>query len=183
MDGVLLAAGFSSRAGDFKLAWRIGDRPLIACQVDLFQPFCEKIIVVAGFRIELIRKLLESNSQVQIVENKDFQKGMFSSIQVGVAQVSNDFYICPADYPAILPTTIQKLNNSQGKIRIPVYQKRKGHPVYFEKECKEGILDEKQDSSLRDYIARIGFTTVEVDDPGILQDIDTKEDYKRILGK
>ena len=182
MEAILLAAGLSSRAGDFKLAWTIGEKPLLVRQVELFSGVCHRIFVVGGHRIEEVCNLVECYSSVEIVENANFEQGMFSSVQTGVEQVSEDFFICPADYPSISSKTLGQLADGSGTIRIPLFQGRKGHPVFFEKQCKAGILEEPSNSTLRMFIEKRSFTALELDDPGILHDIDTKEDYARFIG-
>jgi len=66
-----------------------------------------------------------------------------------------------------------------GDIVIPTFEGRKGHPVLFGSALIPEILSQPGDATLRDYIAVKGYTALEVEDEGILLDIDTAEDYDR----
>jgi molybdenum cofactor cytidylyltransferase len=181
MDAVLLAAGYSSRAGDFKLSWPIEGVPLLVRQTTLFSTCCDRIYVVGGHWIDQVKDLVKGISSVQVVENPHYQEGMFSSVQAGVARVKGDFFICPSDYPGIAPVTLTELAESPGPISIPTYRGKKGHPLFMKSKYRDIVLHEEKSSNLRNIIAREGFLPVPVDDRGILYDIDTLDDYRRYV--
>ncbi|MDC7219429.1 MAG: nucleotidyltransferase family protein [Spirochaetales bacterium] len=178
MEAVILAAGLSSRAGDFKLAWPIEGKPLLVRQAELFAGVCDRVYVVAGHWLNEVRELVRDCPRVEVVENPDYLEGMFSSVQAGVARVTGDFFICPSDYPAIAQETLAALAGAWGQVRIPTFDGRRGHPLFMTADCQAIIAQEPRDSNLRNIINRLGFTGVPVNDEGILHDIDTKEDYR-----
>jgi molybdenum cofactor cytidylyltransferase len=73
------------------------------------------------------------------------------------------------------------LLTTDGEIVIPVFGGRKGHPVLLSGHIAAELLMEDDRYNLRDFIQRKGFQTLMVEDEGILIDLDTTDDYKRII--
>ncbi|MDN5353400.1 MAG: molybdenum cofactor cytidylyltransferase [Candidatus Cloacimonadota bacterium] len=181
LEGIVLAAGYSSRAGGMKLTFRINGKPLLQHTLQPMLQFCNKIWVVTGYKKELIEALISKYPQVEAVYNADFQQGMFSSVCVGVSKITSArFFFTPGDIPFVKPLTYQKLLEKYGKVVIPTYQNRKGHPILMNSELQKRILAEPQDSNLRKVLHKFQPVLVEVDDKAILKDIDTLEDYKEL---
>ena len=65
-------------------------------------------------------------------------------------------------------------------IVIPAYNGQKGHPVLFKSRVIQ-LLYKSDYKNLREFIYGYGFSTIEVDDPKILIDIDTMQDYRKII--
>lgn len=184
VEAVILAAGYSSRAGTFKMALDIGGKTVIERCINGMTEFCTRIIVVGGYQIDRLRDIVKDLPKVEVYENRQYPAGMFTSVKEGMRHVHSDrFFFTPGDYPSISPEVCRKLLTVSGKIIIPVFNGRKGHPVLFTNEVAQEILGEDDSSNLRDYIQRHQFQTLEVDDEGILIDIDTPDDYRKILDK
>ncbi|NIM16295.1 MAG: NTP transferase domain-containing protein [Candidatus Aminicenantes bacterium] len=188
IEGVILAAGFSSRTGMFKMELLLNEKTLIEHTIDSMVDFCSRVIVVGGHKIERIIEITKKYANVQVVLNPHYRTGMFSSAREGVRHVKAKwFFFTPGDYPLVKRTTYQKLLDARSmspseKIFIPVYQGRKGHPILIKGSLVKELLKEPKDSNLRKFINRKGFTPVEVNDDGILVDIDTLEDYEKAVG-
>lgn len=182
-DGVVLAAGMSRRAGCPKLELPMGGRTVIEHSVASLAAFCDRVIVVVGWRAGPVRDILAGYEQVTCVLNEAYEEGMFSSVRVGLTHVrASRLLLLPGDQPMTRPETIRRLLAAEGEIVIPSYRGRKGHPVRIDSRLIPEILAEPPTGTLRDYIASRGYTTVEVDDPGIHHDIDTLADYRAIEG-
>lgn len=186
IQGIILAAGFSSRAGAFKMELPFGQKKLLEIAIETMTKSCSGIFVVAGYLPERIKKITQSYPYVRVVVNEHFQRGMFSSVLEGVRHLESDaFFITPGDYPFITPHVYQSLTNaletsaSGTDIFIPTYNGRKGHPVLMKKTMVKKILDESVDSMLKTVINRNVFELVEVGEEGILMDVDTPEDYEK----
>ena len=106
---------------------------------------------------------------------------MFTSVQEGIKHVTSDCFLIPGDYPLVNRKTYEQLAQSNGLIRVPVYQNRRGHPIYISKELFEPLLHEPQDSNLKQFRDRYQVTYIEVDDPHILFDIDDQNAYQKLL--
>ncbi len=181
VDGVILAAGTSSRAGGFKPALPIGGKPMIGLTIEGMRPWCRRIIVVGGHDIERLRGVVGRYDAVECVENPSYRKGMFTSVKTGLAAVSAArCFLTPADIPLVPPGVYRDLLAADAEIAVPAFRGRKGHPIRLSRGVITRILAEPDNSSLREVIAAIGCSVIEVDAEEILLDLDTPEDYERI---
>ena len=134
--------------------------------------------MVGGHKIERIREILQEYSKVKIVYNENFRQGMFSSVQEGLKHVRGEsFFLQPGDLPLISEEIYRRMLEASGDVIIPTYNGRKGHPVLMRSRLIDAILHQPDTSTLRDYIGRVGYAQVEVDDEGIVLDVDDLEDY------
>ncbi len=181
MDGVILAAGFSSRAGCFKPERLVSGVPLLLKTLQGLRAVCSRIIVVAGYESTRIEALLQGQSGVELVLNQHYESGMFSSVQCGVSRVdSARFCITPVDCPLAGQKTICQLAAADGDVVIPVYEGRRGHPVVLSQRMKDVILAEPADSNLRAVIRRQRCVEVQVSSADVLLDLDTPGDFRRL---
>lgn len=181
IEGVILAAGSSFRAGAFKPAMLVGGKPMIARCIEGMYDICHRIIVVGGHEIDQLRTLVVGIDRVECVENTSYQKGMFTSVKLGLSSVHGDrCFVLPADIPLVPPRVYQNLLTFEADVVVPSFQGRNGHPVCFSRAIIPRILRESDESSLRDIIRSIGYRDVEVDAEEILIDVDTPEDYERV---
>ncbi len=110
VEGVLLAAGLSSRAGTFKMEMELAGKPLLAWSLDPLAAVCRRVIVVAGSRPERILRLLRQRPWVEVVVNENFAAGMLASVQVGIRLVrASRFFLLPGDMPLVRAAVYEKL--------------------------------------------------------------------------
>jgi molybdenum cofactor cytidylyltransferase len=183
IDGIILAAGFSTRTGAFKMELQWGEKTLIQQVIDEMKELCSRVIVVAGYKKERIIELTKGYTNLEVVFNPRYTEGMFTSVKEGVKHIKSPwFFLTPGDYPLITKSIYQKLLEARCEsdqcVFIPVFNGRKGHPILIKSELIKELLAEPDDSNLRKFINRKGFTLVELDDDAILVDIDTMEDYQ-----
>ena len=189
---VILAAGRSSRMGILKPLLPLGGRLIMEEVICHFQEAgISDIIVVVGYQAGKIIPLLE-NQGVRWVVNGEYDRGMFSSIQVGVRNLSWDcraFFLSPADMPLVNTVTLKKLvaAHREGKMDVyhPCYQQKRGHPPLISSALIPSILAFVEPGGMRALLSSYKATSLEVacDDPGILIDLDTPEDYERVKGR
>lgn len=126
---------------------------------------------------------------VTIVENPDSGSDMAASVRAGLNALNDtasSVLVCPADHPLVLPDTIKALiarhNENREAVIIPSHDRRRGHPTLFPRQIIQEIF---KSSSLRDVIAaHVGMIVYEnTEDEGVLLDMDTPQDYERILRK
>ena len=182
IDGIILAAGFSSRAKTNKMLLEYHKKPIILHTIETMHKVCDHIIVVTGhYHKETVERLKDFN-YITFAYNKDYEKGMFSSIKTGVKETSNSFFIIPGDYPSVEVETYGMILKNNDDIIVPSFQNRLGHPIYFDKSFKERIL-ETTHSNLKEFRNDFAFKIVSVNDPGILFDVDDLNDYKILKRK
>lgn len=184
-SALILAAGASSRMGSPKalLLYRgetFLDRLIGSCQLA-----CADVVVVLGQHAGEIRAGIRSKAR--FVQNPDPGRGQLSSLQCGLADVPDAAMFVPVDLPAIESSTIRKLvaafEANAALIAVPRFDGRHGHPVCIARPMIEQLLALPSTGEARDIIRRHRAETlyVDVDDPGILRDIDTRLDYKDLL--
>jgi molybdenum cofactor cytidylyltransferase len=184
VDGVVLAAGLSSRSGRYKMTLALGDRTVIEHCIAGMYDVVSRIVVVVGWQAPRLQELLAGYEKVACVLNERFREGMFTSVRAGIAQVhAPRFFLIPGDYPLVGMEVYERMLGVQGDVVIPTFEGERGHPVLLSRELVPEILAQPADSSLRDTIEAKGYTTVEVDDQGILWDLDTPEDYEHLLAQ
>jgi molybdenum cofactor cytidylyltransferase len=190
---VLLAAGQSIRMGRSKLElpWKNG-QSILSHMVDVFlQAGASPVLVVIGGMSDAIEESL-GGKKIEFAHNPDFTTGeMLSSIKVGLRRLEDSAIeaalISPADLPLLRSTTVRRIIQAWGKntppILSPSYEERRGHPVLVAKTEWEAILRLADDQTLRDFLRQRAreISYLVVDDPGILYDVDTPEEYRKIM--
>jgi molybdenum cofactor cytidylyltransferase len=189
-SALILGAGRSSRLGGLKPLLPLGGQTIIERVIRLFQGVgIGQIVVVLGHEAELIRSRIEPFG-VDPVINTRCAEGMFSSVQAGVDRLDRScraFFILPADIPFVRPETLRNLLEVFGKgdadLCRPSYRGRFGHPPLISVALVSAIRDFGGTGGLRALLARYGDRTkdVPVEDPGIMTDIDTCDDYQAAL--
>lgn len=182
IECVILAAGFSSRANAFKMTLDIEGKTVIERCIETFYPFCSRINVVVGYRKELIIDKIKDMDKVNIVVNENYKDGMFSSVKEGFKAVNGErFFFTPGDYPLISTETCRKMLRCTKDVVIPSYKGKNGHPILISKKVAYAALENSEYSNLRQVIREYEREIVEVDHKGILMDIDTYEDYVKVV--
>lgn len=187
---LILAAGYSSRMGEFKPLMTIDDKPVIAWAVDSFREAgITDIRVVVGYQADKLLPILY-NLKVTPVMNYNFPAGMFSSVQAGLrtfAAEAEAFFLLPGDMPMIEKSALDKIRavfcRNEYQVVIPSFQSRRGHPPLIGKGCFDRILGCDVSANLRSVLQEFADQTcvVETADQGILLDMDTPEDYRTLL--
>jgi len=187
---LILCAGRSTRMGTPKALLPLGAECALERIVRLFRTCgVEKILAVTGHEAERIAPVLTSCG-VPCVQNADYDRGMFSSLQTGAERLQGlcrAFFVLPADIPLVRPETLRLLTNAftEGKILAcrPSLGGRRGHPPLLARELIAPILSFSRPGGLRALLADCPARVVDVacDDPGILLDLDTPEDYAEAL--
>ncbi len=180
IEGIILAGGYSRRTGENKMALTIDGVPLILCTANAMAPHVSRIVVVAGHHHEEIARLFDGKPNCEVVYNPDYPEGMFTSVQKGMEATKGDVFIVPGDIPLIKPSTYEALKKARGKVRVPAYKGRKGHPLYLDQTLRDPLLKRDKTDNLKAFRDNYPLTVVDIDDEGILKDVDTMTDYKKL---
>lgn len=189
IHGVILAAGRSRRMGTPKLLLPIRGQPLIARIVEeLGRAPLERLWVVVGQDGRHIREALAGRN-VQFVTNPDPEGDMLSSVRCGVRALPDPWdavLVVPADHPTLSSGVVSSLLRAfvaaRGGIVVPSCCGRPGHPILAARRYREEILERHDATGLRGLLQAhpTEIAKVEVDDAGVLEDMDWPEDYARI---
>lgn len=179
-QGIILAAGKASRIGSNKMLLKHQGRFLIEHAIASMRPNVSNIIIVTGHYHDSIKAMYDQDPSIKVVKNESYELGMFSSIKAGLAYIDDDVYILPGDCPFVSKKTYEVLRQTNGDFSVPSYKGRHGHPVLIRKPLIKLLREEPITSTLKIFRDRVGFSSVLVLDEGILIDIDTLEDMRRM---
>ena len=185
---VILAAGASTRLGKPKQLLEYDDKNLLQNAIDAAgNSVAETVIVVLGANADMIAKEIED---AHIIENKEWQEGMASSVRCGLNELlkispSIDAVILmPCDQPhvsAVLIDDLVAIHKRSGKPIVTCnYLDAVGPPALFHRSTFNKLLQLKGDTGARkiiqqygDEVATLLFTKGKID-------IDTEEDYNAL---
>lgn len=187
VSAILLAAGRSERMGAPKPLLPLQGRPaVVRCLESLRDSGIAEIVLVVnpeGGDIVIAAKDIPARVAVNELPGSD----MAASVRAGLAVVDRDatgVLICLCDHPLVRPETIEAMVSLHARhpdaIIIPAYRGRKGHPTLFPRLILEGLGTHP---TLRDVIShhRAKLSLLDVEDDGVILDMDTPEDYRKIL--
>jgi molybdenum cofactor cytidylyltransferase len=182
---IILAAGASSRMGRPKPLLELDGETFLDRVIDRFSGICRPVIVVLGYGADQVRAGIVRGAQAIILVNPAPERGMLSSLQCGLRHVPDTaeaVLFTPVDLPCITRDTIERLAAAEpAPVAIPTFQGRKGHPVRVSQKIAAELLALPLDARATDVIHRHRAHVIEVDDPGILHDVDTPDDYAALL--
>jgi molybdenum cofactor cytidylyltransferase len=186
VSAIILAGGFSQRMKDFKPLLPLGDCTIMENTIKVFQNAGIKdISVVIGYRAQELKILLK-HAGIKWVYNENFHEGMYSSVIAGVKSLRKEaegFFLLPADMPLVKAGTVTKIFHAYclkgSSVIYPVFNGRCGHPPFISSRLFEAILAWSGAGGLRALLEQRKSEAqyVEVQDEGILIDVDTPEDY------
>ncbi|MGA9625068.1 MAG: nucleotidyltransferase family protein [Bryobacteraceae bacterium] len=185
--GLILAAGESRRMGFPKALLRYREETFLDRLAGLFGARCSPVIVVLGAEAERIR--VGGHPSATFVVNPDWARGQTTSMQCGLRAVppeADGVLFTLVDHPAVAPATIDALlaGPRAALVRVPRYHGRRGHPIWFSRELVSEFLALPVTGAARDVVRSHTAQTqfLDLDDPGILADIDDPEAYRRLTG-
>ncbi|MCR5035638.1 MAG: histidine phosphatase family protein [Clostridia bacterium] len=191
---VILAAGLSSRMKDFKPLLPVDGRPAIEGLVETAKAAgLTDITVVTGHnRGALAETLLHLG--VSEAYNGDYESGMFSSIQVGLAKARQSgkegYLLMPVDCPlisvsvmrAVMDKVTEAGETSSDAFTVALFEGKKGHPLYIPTGYIDEIINFGGQGGLAAITDKFADTMIRVEtgEEGCLLDMDTPAGYADI---
>ncbi|MBI2297496.1 MAG: nucleotidyltransferase family protein [Armatimonadetes bacterium] len=178
------AAGRGSRMGGRKLELPWGGTTILGAVLDhLRAGGLERVVVVVGPDAAELTGVAVAHG-AGVVVNEDPERGMLSSIHLGLAAAEpcDGAVILPGDFPLVRPDTIAAVAaRAEAGLVIPVHEGRRGHPIRLASRLFAAVLALPLEAGLRALRERVPdeVAWLEVDDPGTAQDVDTPADYAR----
>jgi len=191
LAGLILAAGYSSRMGSPKALLDLRGETFLDRLIAMFHDHCSAVVAVLGHEADAVRSGIRRADWAHLAINPDYPAGQLGSLQCGLRALPSGVdgvIFTPVDYPNVAAATVGILAASFARedfsVVVPRYRGRHGHPVGFRSGLISEFLALAPESQARDIIHRHAGRTcyVDVEDPGILDDIDDPEAYARLLG-
>lgn len=189
---IVLAAGESKRMGSPKMLLPYRGATIIETVIqNIASSSVEKILIVLGSDKDAILKLI-SEYPVMHCYNADYKTGMLSSVKCGFSHLPDDYLaalVFPGDQPMIDAQVINIVINAwqeTGKgIIIPTYRGKRGHPLLIDRKYTNEIMTLDESEGLRVLAQKNpeDVKEIETDNPLILKDIDTVEDYRNEINR
>ncbi len=190
--GILLAAGASTRMGDLKQLLPVAGKTLLERTLtNALSSRLDCVVLVLGHRAQDIERALAGLARdpgLTIVHNRNYQRGISSSLVAGVAEIARSHdhaMVLLADMPFVSSHTIDCLIGAYLESQLPIGAVKSGdrpmHPVIFRRDLFPELKRLKGDTGARSLLAensdRICLITPETGYDH--RDIDTKEDYRK----
>lgn len=186
--GIIVAAGNSSRMGQPKafLHWK-GEPFVRACALQAISAGLDPVIIIAGQEFEKIQDTVQ-DLPVQVIQNVDWNEGQSSSIRAAIKalpkRVGGAIFQL-VDQPHIPVTLLRKLkyehSTSLSPIVLPEANGRRANPVLFDRRTFNSLLAIQGDVGGRVIFSQYPIKTIRWFDESILIDVDTPDDYYRLL--
>lgn len=165
-------------------------KKLIASSID-------ELIVVLGHEATKVLPYVDGKQEkIKVVLNKDYKKGMTTSIQAGIANVhpqSRGYMIClcdqvlmeTADYDFIINAWKNEFQENQDCIIVPTFENQRGNPIVFSAIYKKEILEHTKMNGCKGIVMnnKKMMRKIEMGNNHILVDIDTATTYQELLDK
>ena len=184
---LIVAAGMSSRMGDFKPMLELGSISIAQRTVANFrQVGVDRIVMITGYNAEILERHLSGNG-ITFLRNENYASSqMFDSAKIGLEYLKDKVDVIlftPVDIPLVSASTIESLIASSSGLAMPVCGGEIGHPIKIASSLAEGIIGFEGEGGLKAALDSCCAEReyIEVDDPGILHDADTPEDYSSLL--
>ena len=152
---------------------------------EISQSSVQRTVVVVGHHKAEIESQVSSGTPV--IYNPDYEQGMITSLQAGIRAVPREArgaLLFLVDHPLVQRDTIELLIKelAPGRIVLPTFKGRRGHPVLFASDILQEILSLTTSQGANIVVRKDPSRVVEVsvDFPGILVDVDTPEDFRKL---
>jgi len=189
---IVLAAGGAARMGQLKQLLPIDGQPMVrrvaeaVCAAGL-----DQVVAVVGAQAGAVEEAL-AGLPLDLVVNEDWTLGLSTSVRAGTQALRPEIQaalMVLADQPDLTPGLIRALvaryRETEAPLVVPRYRGRRGNPVLVARALFPELLAAEGDRGGRALLTRYkaDLEWVEVDDPAVVLDIDTPEEYVIALKK
>ena len=192
--GVILAAGNSTRMGkDNKLLRKIGDAPLIRnTAIEMLKSDLDTCSIVLGYQSDKVADVIK-DLNINLILNPLWKEGQASSLRAAINTLDStysDLLIMLGDLPGIKSSHINSIieehlltDNRRSKITIPSFKGQKGNPVIWGRSFFHDLSNLEGDIGGRTLFSEhpAAINILEMDDPWVVKDADTPEDFEKFL--
>ena len=187
IGALIVAAGMSSRMGEFKPMLSIGSISVAQRVVaTLSQAGVSKIVMVTGYNATILERHLSGNGII-FLRNENYETTqMFDSVKIGLRYLQDKcdrILFTPVDVPLFTAKTVRTILDSGAELACPMCEGKQGHPILIANKLIPEILKDCGEMGLKGAMDRcsIPLARIEVDDPGTIHDADTPEDFSALV--
>jgi molybdenum cofactor cytidylyltransferase len=189
---IILAAGESKRMGFPKMLLNFNGKPMLENVIGVVtsSSINNTLVVLGADKGTLLDVVGEL--PVKHCFNDNYKEGMLSSVKCGFRNLPSDYdavLVFQGDQPLISPETINMViqaYRASGKgIVIPVFEKKRGHPLLIDRKYRDKIEKLNAREGLHSLSSQFPDDVLEIDtnDSGILKDFDTYADYMKEINQ
>ena len=195
LAGVVLAAGRSARMGSPKALLDFRGQPFAVRILEAIEALEVKTrVVVVGPPPDASRiRTALAGHDCLIVENPDTDAGPIASLRTALRALQpvqpSAVLVWPVDLPHVRVATVERVLETQRRtgapLVVPTFAERRGHPVLWGAATFGELLTSDEATRhgarivLRAHAADL--VPVAVDDPAVIDDLNTPEDYERLV--
>lgn len=187
--GIVLAAGRSSRMGQPKPELTLEGRSFLEqCIHRLRRGGCDPVVAVVAQARQASAK---PRKGLLWAQNADPESEQIESIRIGLAAVPAECaaaIVLPVDAPAVRPKTVRRLIEAfaaapDAHVVRPVFRGQPGHPTLFARPVFAQLLEPGLSQGAETIVQRHAASRldVEVEDPGVTGNVNTPDDYRRLV--
>ncbi len=194
IDGIVLAAGRSSRMGQPKAELELEGRTFLdRCLDALLAGGCRSVVVVLGRLAETAAATRRDRDGVVFTLNPEPGSQPIASLRIGLAALPADaagVAVLPVDAPAVRPGTVLRLVDAfsaapgtTGLVVRPVYAGVAGHPTIFARALFPELMSAELPRGAESVVAAHAAARLDVavDDPGVAANVNTPDEYQRLV--
>ncbi len=154
--------------------------------IGLFARHCRSVTVVLGAHADSVIAGVARKRQAVFVQNANYLQGQLSSLQTGLRSMPSESHVLMTlvDHPAVRESTVEALLAEPSELAIARYREHNGHPILLSPAIAKELLaldpSQTPKDTLHSHYGHARF--VDVDDPGVIQDIDDPAAYAELLG-
>lgn len=186
--GVILAAGAARRFGQAKLLLPWHGEPLVRHVVrTALKAGLSPVVVVVGAEMEAVRAAVDGLG-AEVIYNPDWEAGQSTSLRTGLLTLPpscGGAVFLLGDQPQIPPRLVRALIEAHAEglpaLTAPLVDGQRGNPVLFDRDLFPELLALTGDTGGRALFSRYPVSWVTWHDPAPLLDVDTPEDYSRLM--
>ena len=191
VGAIILAAGASTRMGEPKQLLRFDGSTLLRCAAHAaLGSDCQTVVVVTGANAERVREEV-SDLPVAVAHNEQWSEGMGASVRVGVEALEKEgarvlaAVLMPCDQPHLSSEVLNRLieaHQTSGKaIVVSGYEEVWGVPMLFARSLWPELRELGGKGGAQSVALRHAEKVECVPFPDGARDIDTRDDYERLL--
>jgi molybdenum cofactor cytidylyltransferase len=192
VPAIILAAGASTRMGRPKALLPCGNRTFVRAILETLRDggIANAAVVIRPGDTAIADEIAATGTGRAVI-NPHAERGQLTSLIAGLDAVDgagiDAVLVTLVDIPLIRPATVSTLcaraAASSATVLRAVHRGRHGHPVIFKRSLFDALRAADPQVGAKEVVRAAAVEDVEVDDPGVAEDVDTPDDYARVIAR